>query len=141
MQSSLYISSPAFPCRIGAPARRSRGFTLVELLIVVLVLAILSALAYPMYRDQIRKTRRADAQAVLMQSAQAMERFYTENGTYTGASAPYSKSPIEGTVTYYQITLDIDDDGAGYTLTATGRGPETGVGTMTLDATGLRVGW
>ena len=51
-------------------------------MIVVAIVAILAAIAYPSYRDQIERTRRADAQAVLMQAAQFMERIYTENGCY-----------------------------------------------------------
>ena len=64
----------------------SRGFTLIELLIAVAIVGILAAIAYPSYLEQIRKTRRADAEAVLMQAAQFMERVYSEAGCYNPGS-------------------------------------------------------
>ena len=88
-----------------------RGFTLIELMIVVAVIAILAAIAYPSYQDSIRKSRRADAKAVLLQAAQWMERFYTENHRYdqnragTAVALPFTRSPIDGSTQYYDISL------------------------------------
>ena len=62
---------------------RPRGFTLVELLIVVAIIGILAAIVYPSYQDSVRKSRRADAKAVMAEAAQFMERFYTENFCYS----------------------------------------------------------
>jgi type IV pilus assembly protein PilE len=59
-----------------------KGFTLIELVIVVAIVAILATIAYPSYQDSVRKSRRADAKGVLMEAAQWMERFYTENNRY-----------------------------------------------------------
>ena len=64
-------------------ANKTKGFTLIELMIVVVVIAILAAIAYPSYREQVRKTRRSEAQAKLMEILQNQERFYTTNNTYT----------------------------------------------------------
>ena len=61
---------------------RSRGFTLIELMIVVAIIAILSAIAYPTYVNYITKTRRAAATACLSEYANYMERFYTTNLRY-----------------------------------------------------------
>ena len=61
---------------------RSRGFTLIELMIVVAIIAILSAIAYPTYINYITKTRRAAATACLSEYANYMERFYTTNLRY-----------------------------------------------------------
>ena len=61
---------------------RSRGFTLIELMIVVAIIAILSAIAYPSYISYITKTRRAAASACLLQYANYMERYYTTNLRY-----------------------------------------------------------
>ena len=76
------------------PARRSAqrasaeaGFTLIELMIVVVVISILLAVAVPAYNEQVRKTRRSTATAALLETAQSLERFNTVNGTYV-ATAP-----------------------------------------------------
>ena len=61
---------------------RSRGFTLIELMIVVAIIAILSAIAYPTYISYITKTRRAAATACLSEYANYMERYYTSNLRY-----------------------------------------------------------
>jgi len=68
-------------CAIGRIIR-SRGFTLIELMIVVAIIAILSAIAYPTYVNYITKTRRAAATACLSEYANYMERFYTTNLRY-----------------------------------------------------------
>lgn len=83
------------------------GFTLIEIMIVVAIVAILSAIAYPAYQDQVRKGRRADAMAQMLTLAQAYERFYTSNNTYAGfwATVPANerRSPASGTA-YYAMT-------------------------------------
>ncbi len=102
-----------------------RGFTLIELMIVVAVIAILAAIAYPSYQDSIRKSRRADAKAVLLQAAQWMERFYTENHRYDQDRAGTAVSVVilpdrrsTDTTQYYDISLSANCTGAA-TATAT----------------------
>lgn len=63
--------------------RRTKGFTLIELMITVAIVGILAAIAYPSYLDQVRKSRRADAQSALLQAANRQERFYTTQYKYT----------------------------------------------------------
>ena len=66
--------------------KRQRGFTLIELMITVAVIAILAAIAFPSYQDSLRKSRRTDAKNALTQAMANMERYYTENNTYLTAA-------------------------------------------------------
>ncbi len=91
----------------------SRGFSLIELMIVVAIVAILASVAYPAYQDHMRKTRRADAQTGLLELAQFLERFYTTNGRYTNADGtrpalPFTASPKDGGGVY---TLQFNETG------------------------------
>lgn len=79
--------------------RPSTGFTIIEVLVVVAILGILAAIAIPQYTKYVTNARRADGKSALVSAAQAMERYYTNNYTYVGAtigtnstSTIYSKS-------------------------------------------------
>ena len=69
--------------RVRPYLRAARGLTLIELMVVVAIIAIIATVAYPVYTNQVLKTRRADAKAALENIALAQERFYTLNGQYT----------------------------------------------------------
>lgn len=105
----------------------SRGFTLIELMITVAIVGILAAVAYPSYQDSVRKSRRADAKAVLLEAAQWMERFYTENNRYdqdTGGTAvalptSLAASPKDGATKYYNIAFNPAAAQSTFTLRAT----------------------
>ncbi len=112
-------------------AARPSGVTLIELMIVVAIIAILAAIAYPSYQEQIRKTRRAEAQAALLELAQFLERNRTHTGRYDidGAgnpvTLPYTEIPRERTAKYYTLTLETLTPSA-FTLKATPQGPQAG---------------
>lgn len=70
------------PRGAGRPGR-GRGFTLTELMIVIVVIAVLASIAYPSYRDSVRKSRRADAKNALMDAVTRQEQFILDRATYT----------------------------------------------------------
>jgi type IV pilus assembly protein PilE len=68
-------------------SRRQAGFSLIELMIVVVVLGILASIAWPSYVEHVRTSRRADAKSALQSAAQCLERFNTSNQTFVGGDA------------------------------------------------------
>lgn len=65
---------------------KRKGFTLIELLIVVAVVGILAGIAYPSWRDYIARGRRTDGKSALLDLANRMERYYSQQNTYLGAT-------------------------------------------------------
>jgi type IV pilus assembly protein PilE len=65
---------------------RSRGFTLLELVITCAIVAILAAIAYPSYTNSVQKSRRSEATSALLGIASQMERWSTEKSTYATAT-------------------------------------------------------
>ena len=102
--------------------KRAAGFTLIELMIVVAVIAILAAIAYPSYADSVRKGRRGQAKADLLEAAQLAERYRSVNNTYEGFTPPSAQSPKEGTA-HYLIAV-ANDTATTYDLTATPQGAQ-----------------
>lgn len=92
---------------------RSRGFSLVELLIVIAIVGILSLLVIPGYSQQLSKVRRADAHHLLLSNAQILQRCLTLAGTYNGGCGVVTTSR-DG---YYALTTSLT--ARSYTLTAT----------------------
>jgi type IV pilus assembly protein PilE len=97
----------------------ARGFTLIELMITVAVLAILAAIALPSYQDSLRKSRRAQAKADILEYAQQMERFHTLSNSYENFVLPTEDSPREMRGDgYYRLKLK-DLTASKYTIEAT----------------------
>lgn len=105
--------------------KKQRGFTLIELMIVVAIVGILAGIAWPSYQEHVRTTRRADAQGALMGLAQAMERHFTENGTYAGATMDGdgtpgifpTQAPLDGGTKFYNLRITGANE-TSYTLQA-----------------------
>ena len=123
--------------------KQQQAFTLIELMITVVIIAILAAIAIPTYAQYVQQARRSDAGATLLLAAQWMERYRSENnGSYAGADtalpAQFSQSPGSGTA-MYNITLTNLAAGT-YTLSAAPTGTMSAdvCTTLTLDNTGLR---
>jgi type IV pilus assembly protein PilE len=67
--------------------KRTRGFTLIEMMVALAVLAVLGALAYPQYMRYLTKTRRIEAQVAMIEALQVEERYYTQHNTYIAFSS------------------------------------------------------
>lgn len=121
--------------------RYQQGFTLIELMIVVAVVGILSAIAYPNYTEYVRRGHRADARAGLLQAQQWLERAATATGVYPTA-LPAVLTWSDDTSKRYTIGFANGNTNAAYTLTAAPKnpGPQASdkCGTYTLSNTGLR---
>lgn len=118
--------------------QKRSGFTLIELMIAVAVVAILAAIAYPSYRQQILKSNRTDARVALMQAAQLLEKCYTVHGAYNDAACNIPASSEHGYYTIIQGTGTNAGDTAvnSFTLTATATGnqaDDSACGSLSLD--------
>ena len=109
------------------PARRTRrGFTLVEVMIALVVVVLLSAVAFPTYQQQVAKGRRVDAKQSLVELSQKMERFYTERGTYVGATlGTTGLYPLVTSGGYYDLSITAQTVD-GFTVRASPRGAQVG---------------
>lgn len=104
------------------PARRSSGFSLIELMIVVAIVAILSAVTYPSYVKYVQKSRRADALSTLAQMQVIFERCYAQNFSYLAACAALPSFPATSNQGFYDINLPSVSP-TGFTLKATPKTP------------------
>lgn len=114
--------------------RPVRGFTLIELMVVVAVIAILAAIAFPSFNEQVRKGRRSDAMAEVGRMQLALERFRADNPTYDG-------SGVTGTSEFY--TFEVDASETDYTITASPTGSQAGdrCGELTSEGPGEKPTW
>lgn len=102
--------------------RNARGFTLLELMITVGIVAILAAIAYPSYSNFAYRTRRADGRELLMRIAAAQERFYTNRNTYATTVGLLNVSPTSEKGYYTVADPAVANAGQTYILTATPAG-------------------
>jgi type IV pilus assembly protein PilE len=123
---------------------RLKGFTLIEVMVVVAILGILAAIALPSYTEYVLRANRSDAKAVLMETSQFLERYYTTNNTYVGAAVLTAVSPkgATGTGVKYDISFSVTPAAGAdvYTLQAAPANSQTddSCGNLTLSSTGAQ---
>ena len=110
--------------------RRRRGFTLIELMVVVVIVAILASIAAPGYRQHALRAQRAEAKRSLLGLAVAQEKFYLQNNRYAGpmelTSAPPAGLGIAATTEHGRYAIAVTSgDVAGFSATATARGAQS----------------
>jgi type IV pilus assembly protein PilE len=121
-----------------------RGFSLIELVVVVALIGILASIAYPQYTEYMREARRNDATSTMMEIMQNQERFYTENNSYAsnlGNLPQYSTSPVVTPKGYYQITAAACSGTSiseCVVLSAAPQGAQSGDGTITYNSRGVK---
>lgn len=120
---------------------KSKGFTLIELMIALLIASILAAIAYPSYKSHLVKTRRSAAQAHLMDVTQYQQQYLLDARAYaTDLAAPMPTAPADVSK-YYTITLETTvGPPATFKLTATPKSNTSQEGdvTMTIDHAGAK---
>ncbi len=107
----LTAASPHWPRR----RTQNHGFTLIELMIVVVIVAVLTAIAFPSYQYEVRKSRRTTARTALLALASREEQYYSLNNNYTSNPSLLGYTgttsfPIyvpDTTTTYYKITASV----------------------------------
>lgn len=125
---------------------KPRGFTLIEMMMVVVIVGIISAIALPSYTNQVRKSRRVEAKTALLDMAAREERHNTVNFVYSvsekdlGYAMPMPISVPSLTAPYYQVQPVLTTGPAGYLLTATPVGDQAkdSCGTFTLSDLGVQ---
>ena len=102
------------------PTERSAGFTLIEIMIVVAIVGILTAIAYPAYGEHVKRTRRADGHLALLEQRQAFERCRALRYSYANCALTATESPEKN----YTLSLEPAPTASAFTILATAKGPQ-----------------
>ncbi len=120
--------------------KKISGFTLIEVMIVVVIMGVLVAIAYPAYTNHMLRARRADGQAALLNLSALMESYFTENNTYVGATPAALGITTASQQGYYSVSVT-SATATSYTITAAPQGVQTAdttCGSLTLTNTNVK---
>jgi type IV pilus assembly protein PilE len=118
----------------------SRGFTLIELMIVLVIAAILAAVAIPSYRDSVIKGNRRAAQSAMMDIVNRQQEFFVANRTYaTTAQIAICQNPPPEVSAHYTCAITLDaGPPPGFTVTMTAIDGQTRDGNISVDSVGRK---
>ena len=116
----------------------SRGFTLIEVMIVVVIIGILASIAFPSYQEYMRRGYRAEGQAFLSDVAARQERYFSQNNAYITDVANIAKLGVTANSPTGKYSIVLAGGGGGYTLTANNQFSDAKCATLTLNALGVR---
>lgn len=127
---------------------KKKGFTLIELMIVVAIIGILAAIAYPSYSTYSERIKRVEAQTLMQEMSQKLVAYKITNGSFKdvkSANVISSQIPLSGTVNYTVNITDIDGKeysattkNSTWLITATPEGAMANTGSLTLDSKGVQ---
>lgn len=126
---------------------KQKGFSLIELMIVVAIIGILAAIAFPSYQDSVRETRRVEAKSVILEAAARQEKFFSQQYAYattmnSTAALPglgYSANPFITDSGFYSVAVATTTSPAAFTITATAIGAQAADDCKTLSLTNTGV--
>lgn len=87
--------------------KASGGFTLIELMIVIVIVGVLALVAYPAYQDSLVKTNRAEAKAYLLDVAQRQQLFFNDTRTYAASAVALNSEPSARVTDNYAVTFEV----------------------------------
>lgn len=121
---------------------KQRGFTLIEVMIVVVIIGILASIAYPSYQEYVWRANRAEGQAFLQDVSARQERYFSQNNSYVTKDADIADLGLSSSASSetgkYTLTVAVVSGDSGYTLTGNNQFNDPQCGNLTLTARGVK---
>jgi type IV pilus assembly protein PilE len=120
--------------------RKSKGFTLIELMVVTVIVAILAAVAYPSYRESVKRGNRRAAQSVMMEIVNREHQYFIANRGYA-TKAQLNYTLPQDVDKNYEFDIDLTEPEGpppGFTVNFTAENAQTSDGNLSIDSLGVK---